>query len=533
MQKIPSINLVDGYKVDHRRQYPKGTVKVVSNWTPRKSRVPGVESIVFFGTQYFIKKYLIEEYDKWFKLPEDVAVKKYERRINNYLGPKHGITFEHIAALHKLQYLPLEIKALPEGSVVPMRVPPLTIKNTLPEFYWLVNYLETLMSCTLWGPSTSATTAYQYKKSLRYWAMKTVGNADFVPFQGHDFSFRGMFGPEAAMMSGAGHLTSFVGTDTVPAIDWLEEYYGANSDVELVGCSVAATEHAVMCMGTGLYIYDQRKGDWSYQGEAEFELFKRLITEVYPEGIVSVVADTWNLWKVVTEYLPKMKDLILARNGRLVLRPDSSPKTPVEILCGDPDGMNYGYEQAHGEAAVKGLIEALWDIFGGTTTDRGYKLLDTHIGAIYGDSITMERQELICQGLSKKGFASINTVLGIGSYTYQCVTRDTYGWAMKATYGEAITSDGRLLEMAIFKDPITDDGTKKSAKGLPQVLGENGAYTLHDEATWEEEASGELEIIFLNSKLVKETTLSEIRNRIDSYMGFDYQTYKEGAILGA
>jgi len=502
---MKAINLTDGYKVDHGRQYPVGTELVYSNFTPRKSRNPEINQVVFFGLQYFIKKYLIEEYGKWFSQPEDVAVTQYKRRIDNYLGANHGITFDHIKALHHLGYLPVTIKAVKEGSLVPMRVAPLTITNTIPEFYWVVNYLETLLSCTLWGMCTSATTAHTYKTILSDWAMKTVGNTDFVKFQGHDFSFRGMFGVEAAQISGAAHLTSFVGTDTIPAIDFLEEYYDANSDNELIGCSVAATEHAVMCMGTGLYIYDKYNGDWSYQGEAEFAMFKRLLTEVYPSGIISVVSDTWNLWSVITDYLPRLKDIIMARDGKLVIRPDSGD--PVDILCGD---------KTSGDIAIsKGLIECLWDTFGGTVSDMGYKVLDGHVGAIYGDSITTERAKNICERLADKGFASINTVLGIGSYTYQYVTRDTFGWAMKATYGEVKTPDGRVLDIEIFKDPITDDGTKKSARGLLCINESENGLVMEDCRNWEQESAGALQIVFKNGELVRKTSLSEIRNVLE------------------
>ena len=512
---VPAVNLLDGYKLDHRRQYPLNTQKVYSNFTPRNSRIPGEKGVIFFGLQYFIKKYLIEEYNKWFALPEEYAVSRYKRRVDNYLGPNHGVTFEHIRALHKLKYVPVRIKALEEGSFVPLRVAPCTFTETIPEFHWMVNYLETVMSCTVWGPSTSATTAFGYLKTLSQWAIKTVGNTDTVKYQGHDFAFRGMFGVEAAMMSGGAHLLSFVGTDTIPAIDWLEEYYGADSDTELVGCSIAATEHAVMCLGTAIYIYDHFGGDWKYQGEAEFSLFKRLITEVYPSGFVSIVGDTWNLYKVVTEYLPALKNEILARNGRVVIRPDSSPKTPVEIICGDVDGLTYGYPKVHGEAAVKGLIESLWDIFGGTMSSTGYKILDSHIGAIYGDSITRQRADLICYKLELKGFASINCVLGIGSYTYQYVTRDTYGWAMKATYAEALGKNGNKLSMEIFKDPITDDGTKKSARGLLQVVKEGNTFKMNDRVTWEQEENSELQPVFENGIIVRETTLSKIRGIIE------------------
>ena len=303
-----TMNLSDGYKVDHRKQYPTGTELVYSNWTPRKSRIAGVDKVVFFGLQYFIKKYLQEEFDNnFFQKPKAEVVKKYRRRISAYLGPD-AITYDHIEALHDLGYMPVEIKAVPEGMLVPMRMPMFTMKNTLPEFFWVTNFLETILSCIIWMPCTSATMSLQYRKILDRYADKTGGDKAFVDWQAHDFSFRGMAGLEAAMMSGAGHLLNFTGTDTIPAIDFLEEYYGADSDKELVGGSVPATEHSVMCMG---------------MEDSEIETFRRLINEVYKTGIVSIVSDTWDFWKVITIYLQELKDEILARDGKVVIRPDS------------------------------------------------------------------------------------------------------------------------------------------------------------------------------------------------------------------
>ena len=474
----------DGYKVDHRRQYPEGTTLVYSNWTPRKSRIEGVEEVVFFGLQYFIKKYMIEDFNtNFFNQPKDEICKRYSRRINNYLGPNQ-VGIEHIEALHDLGYLPMVIKALPEGSQVPMRVPMVTMYNTKPEFFWLTNYFETILSTTLWMPCNSATIAKEYRNILDKYAQETSSIPEFVDWQGHDFSMRGMAGLEAALMSAAGHLLSFTGTDTIPSIDFLEDYYNANSDNELVGGSVAATEHSVMCMGTNL---------------GEQETFKRLITEVYPNGIVSIVSDTWDLWKVLTEYLPNLKNEVLSRDGKVVIRPDSGD--PVDIICGNPNGNS--------TEEKKGVIELLWDIFGGTTNDKGYKELDSHIGAIYGDSITLDRAAQICERLKKKGFASTNVVLGIGSFTYQYNTRDTFGFAMKATYGE-VNGEGR----EIYKDPITDDGTKKSAKGLIKIEKQNGSYQLIDQVSWEEEQKGELKEIFRDGKLIVDDTLAEIRKRV-------------------
>ncbi len=476
--------LTDGYKLDHRRQYPDGTTLVYSNWTPRKSRMPEIEEVVFFGLQYFIKKYILEDFEQYFfRQPKEVVLAAYKRRIDNYLGPNE-IGTEHIAALHDLGYIPMVFKALPEGVSVPMRIPMFTMYNTLPEFFWLTNYFETLLSNVIWLPCTSATIAKSYRKLLDDYAAVTSSVPEFVDWQGHDFSMRGMGGVESALISGMGHLLSFTGTDTVPAIEYLERYYAADVTKELVGGSVPATEHSVMSMGT---IEDE-------QGT-----FKRLITEVYPSGIVSVVSDTWDLWKVLTIYLPALKEEVLARKGKLVIRPDSGD--PVWILCGNPEGKT--------EEERKGVVQLLWEVFGGTTNDKGYKELDPHIGAIYGDSITLERAKAICEGLKQNGFASTNVVLGIGSFTYQYNTRDTFGFAMKATYGE-VAGAGR----SIFKDPVTDDGTKKSAKGLMKVSLENGTYQLKDQVSWEEEHTGALQEVFRDGKLLVEESLAAIRARI-------------------
>ncbi len=291
---------------------------------------------------------------------------------------------------------------------------------------------------------------------------------------------RGMFGLEAALISGAGHLLSFTGTDTIPAIDFVEHFYGANAETELVGGSVPATEHSVMCLG-GL--------------ETELDTYKRLITEVYPTGIVSIVSDTWDYWATLHN-LEKLKTEIMSRNGTLVIRPDSGD--PVKIICGDPD--------AYDPSEVRGSIEILWDIFGGTTNSKGYKQLDSHIGLIYGDSITLDRCKEICQHLEAKGFASTNIVLGIGSYTYQHVTRDTFGFAMKSTYG---IIDNVPCE--IFKAPKTDSGLKNSARGLLCV---NEDLTLSECVSVEKEKTGLLKTVFKDGEMIRTTTFSQVRQKL-------------------
>lgn len=515
---------VDGYKTGHEDQMQKETTLMFEGWTPRKSRLEGINKVSFVGQQYFIRKYLITEFDKkFFHCPQDEVVEKYLHRLNHYLPAGSKIKADKIIALHNLGYLPICIMSLPEGVSTPIKVPQSIIYNTDPKFAWLPTYLETLYSTTVWMMCTNATIAKEYNKIFTKYAEETVGNTDFVPWQGHDFSMRGMGGPESAQMSGFAHLTAFVGTDTIPAIDFAEDWYYADASKENIGNSVFATEHAVMCSATGFYVWDNYNGDWSHQGEAELAVFKRLITETYPNGIISIVSDTWDLWKVITEYCISLKEEILARDGKVVFRPDSGD--PADILCGYPEFDETNHYLEGTIAEHKGVIELLWDIFGGTTTAKGYKLLDSHVGTIYGDSITRERAVDICERLKAKGFASINWVAGIGSFTYQYNTRDTFGYAMKSTYCEAevnflatpesVEYGVKTYCIDIFKDPITDDGTKKSAKGLLAVFkDEKGEYYLKDQATWEEVNNCEFKKIFENGRLLKAFTLQEVRDNV-------------------
>jgi nicotinamide phosphoribosyltransferase len=497
----------DFYKQSHYKMYPDGLQKLYSNFTPRKSRIDGVKEVVVFGIQYFIKEYLVNQWNRdFFFISQQDAVGEFERFMKYTLG-ENAIGIEHISELHDLGYLPIKIKAIEEGKLCPIGVPCITITNTHPRFAWLVNFLETIISCTVWQPMTSATIARQYRLLLDKYAFDTTDDNSFVDWQGHDFSMRGMSSLESACTSGAGHLLYFRGTDTIPAIAFLEEYYNADISKQLVGTSVPATEHSVMCCGT--------KDD-------EVGTFETLLDK-FTNGILSVVSDTWDLWKVCTEYLPLLKDRVMAREGKLVIRPDSGD--PVYILTGYANdelifenGKTY-YNEAWvwgekvsgreiSECERKGVIELLWEIFGGTTNKLGYKELDSHIGCIYGDSITLERAHKILFRLKNKGFASTNVVLGIGSYTYQYNTRDTFGFACKATY--AVVNDQPIN---IYKDPVTDDGTKRSAKGLLALFYDPvGRLELLEQCDEEYENKGELQTVFEDGNILVDLTLQQIKN---------------------
>jgi nicotinamide phosphoribosyltransferase len=448
-----------------------------------------VEHVVVFGQQVFIRDYLIDFFNaNFFWQPKEKVVAEYARIIKHTLGDQNPET-KHIEELHDLGYLPLSIKALPEGTVVPLRVPTMTIQNTDKRFFWLTNFVESLASCELWQPSTSATIARQYRKILDKYALETVGNTDFVMFQGHDFSMRGMSSLKSSVLSGMGHLLSFCGTDTIPAIQAAEYYYGANVEKELVGTSVPATEHSIQCAYGDDMVY-----------------LRRMLSEVHPTGIVSIVSDGYDFWDVIGRVIPALKNEILARKGgpvgdKVVVRPDSGD--PVLIVCGDPDAPEGSLER-------KGAIEALWDIFGGTITEKGYKLLDSHIGLIYGDAITLRRAEEICERLKAKGFASINVVFGIGSYTYQYNTRDTFGYALKSTL---CVINGE--EKQIFKDPKTDNGIKKSQKGRVVVLKEGDTYKFLDGFSLNDTVKGDqLVEIFRDGQLLVNQTFAEVRERL-------------------
>lgn len=540
--KIKPATLIDFYKSGHIFQYPKGTNMIYSNFTARSGAhflIPDTNKVVNFGLQGVIKWLLIDVFNKdFFQRPLKDVLADYQHRMDNALGPG-SVTTDHIKELHQLGYLPLCIKALPEGSLVPFRVPVFTIRNTLPAFFWLTNYFEDMLSAECWKSINNATIAYMYRGLLLSYADLTGAPDAFCDWQGHDFSFRGMSGIHDAAQSGAAHLVSFLGSDTVPAFDYLEEYYDGKKT--FLGGSVPATEHSVMCMGGN---------------ETELELFRRLITEVYPSGIVSIVSDTWDFWKVITEYATILKSEILARQvnalgmAKVVFRPDSGD--PVRIICGykvyqkgwgkleEKDILRFSigeyevvfkddkyyfanaiiFENGQSGCSLEigkeipkpeaiGAVECLWDIFGGTINEKDYKVLNERVGLIYGDSITYARANQILENLKAKGFASNNIVFGIGSYTYQHSTRDSLGFAMKATYGEV---NGEAREL--WKDPVTDNGTKKSARGLLRIEEENGTFVLYDQQTWQEEALGALQTVFLNGKLVKEQNIAEIRARV-------------------
>ena len=606
--KINSLYLTDGYKTAHKEMLAPGTTKLYGTWIPRslKHAPKGIDKIVSFGQQ-LVWKWIHDEFEENFfytekrKNLENPNSSTFQNALNmgELLELKNkalsfskdmllylGMDFngEHFEKLWDLGYLPIKVKALPEGIETNPNIPHMTFVNTVDGFAWLTLYLETIVSSLAWKPSTSATIARLYRKQAEEWVKKTdPDNLLLVDYMCHDFSARGL-NPHDMISSGLGHATSFRGSDTLSVIPAARYFYNEPENEVCIN-SVNASEHSVSTTKIFTVGEQQMISDW---------------LKIFPKGILSIVADTFDLWKLITEYLPNIKEEILTRDGKLVIRPDSGD--PVDILCGvsrkykdlstyfpEGDVLPEYFEDSlldevredtpHGELGVteyeniyivkgklykakihniswnrydkqyyyidmfekakitleelewkpsdKGVIELLWNIFGGTINEQGYKVLDPHIGAIYGDSITPERQLEIYKRLESKGFASTNIVLGIGSFTYQYNTRDTLGFAAKGAWfevkdtgkcncGHTIECDC-VKEYNIYKDPVTDDGVKRSLKGLLQVKLVDNEYIVNQECSWEQEEDSELKTIYENGKFYNQTSLTEIRKKLNEH----------------
>jgi nicotinamide phosphoribosyltransferase len=514
MFKPNSLFYTDGYKIGHKKMLAAGTTRLYGTWIPRSTKhaPKGISKIVSFGQQLVVKWLHDEFQENFFNLDESIAV-NFGKDMSMYLGMDYDAT--HFVELHKLGYLPIRVKSLPEGIETNPNVPHMTFVNTVDGFGWLTLYLETIISSLAWKPSTSATIALQYKRNVVEWVMKTdPANAWLIPFLCHDFSARGL-SPWDMLSSGLGHASSFLGSDTIICIPGSRYYYNEPEDQVSI-YSVNASEHSVSTTKIFTVGEQQMIADWLVD---------------FPKGILSIVSDTFDLWKLITEYLPANKEAIMARDGKLVIRPDSGD--PVDIICGTQifeDSDHYNDYELSRESILsseeKGVIELLWDIFGGTVNEQGYKVLDPHIGAIYGDSITLDRQLEIYKRLEAKGFAATNIVLGVGSFTYQMNTRDTLGFAAKGAWFEVLELDPiantpdengvlgfKKVGYDIYKDPITDDGTKKSLKGLICVTEDHEVLT---QCTWEQEAQGILQTIYEEGRFDNETSLTEVRNKLNS-----------------
>ena len=518
IRKANPLILTDFYKTIHHLAYTPGLEYLVSYWTPRMSRYEYTDKAVVFGMQAFIKEYLIDYFNEnFFNRSKEEIVSEYKRLISNTMTLQAADT-EEIEKLHDLGYLPVKIKAVAEGTRVNIKTPVYEISNTVKGFGWLVNYLETFISVNIWHTMNSATVAYAYRQVVNNYFDKTVSEKAVkrIDFEDGkmtekessavlpciknaacgDFSMRGMTSIESAEKSSAAHLLSFTGTATIGAIPWLEQYYNCDCTKEVVGKGVPSTEHSVMS---------------SYGRDGESECYRHLIEDVFKTGPLSIVSDTYDYWNVVTNIIPSLKDSIMARDGKIVVRGDSGD--PVEIICGTKTDIAEGEEYTPEEL---GTVRCLWNKFGGYINDKGYKVLDEHIGVIYGDAITYERACRIYDLLDRMGFAASNVTLGIGSFTYQYVTRDSLGQALKAT-----NSIVNGKERQIFKDPKTDKvkgaNFKKPQKGMCYVYRQGDDVIYKDELTFDEveKLSDNLLVpVFCDGKLLVDESLKEIRARL-------------------
>lgn len=493
MEDTLALLLSDGYKQVHAEQFPKGLTKLVSYLTPRRSRLVTEDEMVFFGLQAFCQKYLIDYFnDNFFGIDENEVVRQYTRVIDVMLG-KGNYNLQKVINLHRLGYLPLDIHAIPEGTMVPMGVPCIEITNTHPDYAWVVQWVESLMSSEMWKPCVHATVGHMYRRIVNKWYKETVD--DNIPRHKaiSDFGFRGMSCREEATKASAAWLLSFSGTATIPAIPFLEKYYLCNCESELVGTNAISTEHSVM------------SSNFAVDGD-EVTMIRRLLNEIYPHASFSMVSDTYDYWNLVQNILPQVKEDVLGHDGKLLIRPDSGDVVDISVKT----------------------IAALWDIFGGSINSKGYKVLDPHIGCVYGDSVTPNRANTIYKRLARNGFASNNIVFGAGSFSFTCYegadgtlspyTRDTFNVAVKATAGWI----GERY-IPIFKDPKTDRETsfsfKKSHRGCIKVFrDEDGHLTFtqgHDHI--DHDFGGDaMKRVFCNGLMVTPSTLQEIRKRLNN-----------------
>jgi nicotinamide phosphoribosyltransferase len=607
--RINPLYEADGYKIAHKNMLAPNTTREYWTWIARSLKYmhPSITKIMSAGQQ-LVWRYIHSNFQElFFDQHYDVA-EKFGKDMAEYLMMDYDA--EHFKQLHKLGFLPIHIQALPEGTFTNPNIPHSAGINTVDGYAWLGLYLETLVSKLSWQLPTAATIGAKFKENAVEWVLKTdKENLWLADYMCHDFHSRGG-NPFTSIVIGLAHAFSHKGSDTLNVIPASRYYYDVKEDEVCIN-SVSASEHSVTC--TGIFYYEgllkAGKLDESifeyYSFDAPCEgtvatpdylaiaewLNLRDWLKKFPRGILSVVSDTFDLWKLITFILPRLKTEILAREGKLVIRPDSGD--PVNITCGEgslyedisqyfPEGEvfpeyfeDYLLEEVreetdHGERGVdeysqiysvrgvlyeatihniswnrydkqyyfidmwekakitlnkikiqpkdKGVIELLWDIFGGTVNEQGYKVLDSHIGAIYGDSINLERQVNIYSRLAEKGFAATNIVLGVGSFTYVYITRDQAGYAAKGAWFEILNEDGIRKEFNIYKDPITDDGTKKSLKGFQFVyLDEEGEYQVEGEVSEEKAFSDEnkLKSIYIDGKFLNQVTLTQIREKLN------------------
>jgi len=456
--------LTDSYKVTHHLQYPPGTTTVYAYF---ESRGGLFQDVCFFGLQYFIKKYLVGQVVTREKIDEAEAY--FSQHFGHPDWPYNPKIFNKAAWEHILNKhggkLPVAIKCVPEGTVVPYKNCLLTVENTDPECFWLTNYLETLL-VQVWYPMTVATQSREQKKIISKWLTATGCSTDGLMFKLQDFGFRGVSSVESAAIGGAGHLVNFLGSDTMVAYMCAHKYYGE----PMAGFSIPASEHSTIT---------------SWTRGKELDAFKNMLT-VYPTGLVACVSDSFDIFQACRDYWGgELKDTIMNRDGVLIVRPDS----------GELPGI------------VLDVLNALGEKFGTTATSTGHKMLPPQIRVIQGDGIDYQSMDMILKAMADAGWAADNVGFGSGGALLQKLNRDTQKCAFKCAYA---VCNGEGVD--VYKDPITDPG-KKSKKGrLTLEQKENGEWETVTEGKGDP-AKDKLVEVFRDGVLLQEFTFADIRAR--------------------
>lgn len=520
MKNFFAMFAADYYKIGHAiKMQPQGAEMVYSTWTARSNKHhPGCDRTVVFGYQYTISELKAFWDENFFNVPVHDLERQWEAVIGKTFDETY-CDFSKFYDLHELGYLPIAIYGVPEGTLLPIGIPDHVIFNTHPNFAWLPQFIEDQWSANNWLPSTSATTAYYRRKLLAPYVKATHGDMAALDHMCGDFSLRGHTSLQAGYISGAAHALSFDRTATIGSNLLLRDYYNATMNMPPMR-GTPSLEHSVVEQGVADYkqriaagqltcderfLFKEAAFDnWDINLIAEMLFLNHLLTEIQPTGVMTYVSDTYDYWGVVSKVLPLLKNVILARDGVLSVRPDSG--NPVKIICGDPNAEP-------GSPEFMGTLGMLWDTFGGTMNDKSCRVLDPHIRMIYGDAITPEITEEVGKWCLKFAYDITNISFGIGAYTYQYVTRDTRGYAIKAT--DCIIN---REEFPIYKMPKTDPG-KKSPRGAVAIVydQDDKDYRLVDGLTLEQSLATNGNIMvkkFENGDMFNIESFEQIRARL-------------------
>lgn len=447
------ILLTDSYKVSHHKQYPPGTSCVYSYFESRGGRFP---ETVFFGLQYLMKRYLQRGAPFLHNIND--AKQFFESHFGRDLFHRDG--WLHILKDHGGQ-LPLSIRAVPEGTRVPVHNALMTIENTCPHCYWLTNYVETLLVQT-WYPTTIATLSNQYRQLiLRY--LQETGDPSLIDYKLHDFGERGSTSMESAAIGGCAHLVNFKGTDTMPALILARNYYHE----PMAGFSIPAAEHSTIT-------------SWGKTREAD--AYRNMLTQ-FPEGLVAVVSDSYDIYNACsTLWGMVLKNEVLSRNGTVIIRPDSG--NPCKV--------------------VPEVINRLMTAFGYETNAKGYRVLNPHVRVIQGDGIDLGTCNAILFSMRLQKQSADNIAFGSGGGLLQQVNRDTQKFAFKCSQ---VTVDGETHD--VWKEPVTDPG-KNSKRGRLKLFNDESGWMTSPANTIGNDCLVE---VFRNGLILQDYTLADIRKR--------------------